>query len=191
MNPRMTDPLKSRLEQRAVEKCRAGDKEEFHVIVSIHSAALFKTAYGITGDYSLAEDVVQDVFVRAWKKFNTFRPGTSLRNWLTRILVNRVIDLIRRKQLPTIELSESTSLTSPTNGPEESLLSLEDHQQLDSAISKLSTEQRVVVVLRFYEQLTVKEIASATGWRDGTVKSRLSRAMAMLRDILWEVRDDR
>lgn len=180
----MDGALKSKLEQQAVEKCRTGDRDEFHVIVSLHSAALFRTAYGITGDYSLAEDAVQDAFVRAWKKFSTFRPGTSLRNWLTRILVNRVIDLGRRKQLPTVELSETASRPSPVQGPEESLLSLDDRKRLDIAISTLSAEQRVVVVLRFYEQMTVLEVASATGWREGTVKSRLSRAMAALRDTL-------
>lgn len=180
----MDDAIKSSLEQQAVEKCRSGDREEFHVIVSLHSAALFRTAYGITGDFSLAEDAVQDALVRAWKKFGTFRPGTSLRNWLTRILVNRVIDIGRRNQLPTVELTEISSSPSPVHGPEESLLSLDDSHRLEAAISALSTEHRVVVVLRFYEQQSVAEIAAATGWREGTVKSRLSRAMATLREGL-------
>ena len=186
----MDDALKLSLERQAVEKCRAGDTGEFHVIVSLHSAAMFRTAYGITGDYSLAEDAVQDAFVRAWKKFSQFQPSTSLRNWLTRILVYRMIDLSRRKQLPTVELSEIESKPSPARGPEESLLSLDDRRRLDAAISTLSAEQRVVVVLRFYEQMTVPEVASATGWREGTVKSRLSRAMTTLRDSLGEVRLD-
>ena len=180
----MDRAIQSNLERQAVEKCRTGDREEFHVIVNLHSAALFRTAYGITGDYTLAEDAVQDAFVRAWKKFNTFRPGTNLRNWLTRILVNRVIDLGRQKQLPTVELTEISSHPSLASGPEESLLSSDGRRRLDVALSTLSTEQRVVVVLRFYDQLSLREIALATGWREGTVKSRLSRAMATLRNTL-------
>ena len=180
----MDEALQQSLERQAVDKCRAGDKDEFHVIVSLHSTAMFRTAYGITGDYSLAEDAVQDAFVRAWKKFNQFQPSTSLRNWLTRILVNRVIDMSRRKQLPTVDITEATNKPSPVRGPEESLLSLDDRHRLDSALRTLSAEQRVVVVLRYYEQMSVPEIAQATGWREGTVKSRLSRAMTTLRDTI-------
>ncbi|MEE8045495.1 MAG: sigma-70 family RNA polymerase sigma factor [Dehalococcoidia bacterium] len=180
----MDEALKSSLERQAVEKCRAGDTGEFHVIVSLHSAAMFRTAYGITGDYSLAEDAVQDAFVRAWKRFKQFQPNTNLRNWLTRILVNRVIDLSRRKQLPTVDIAKAETKPSPVRGPEESLLSLDDRHRLDVALRTLSAEHRVVVVLRYYEQMTVPEIASATGWREGTVKSRLSRAMTTLRDTL-------
>ena len=180
----MDEALKSSLERQAVEKCRAGDTGEFHVIVSLHSAAMFRTAYGITGDYVLAEDAVQDAFVRAWKRFKQFQPNTNLRNWLTRILVNRVIDLSRRKQLPTVDIAKAETKPSPVRGPEESLLSLDDRHRLDVALRTLSAEHRVVVVLRFYEQMTVPEIASATGWREGTVKSRLSRAMTTLRDTI-------
>jgi len=180
----MDEALKLSLERQAIDKCRAGDKEEFHVIVSMHSAALFRRAYGISGDRSLAEDAVQDVFVRAWKKFNTFKPEANLRNWLTGILVNRLIDLSRRKKLPSVDLSAASSKPSPARGPEESLVSSDDRRRLDAAIATLSAEHRVVVALRFYEQLSVPEIAAATGWREGTVKSRLSRAMATLRDTL-------
>lgn len=116
----MNEALKSSLERQAVERCRAGDTGGFHVIVSLHSAAMFRMAYGITGDYSLAEDAVQDAFVRAWKKFSKFQPSTSLRNWLTRILVNRVIDLSRRKQLPTVDVAAAEAKPSPVRGPEES-----------------------------------------------------------------------
>ena len=75
----MDEALKLSLERQAVDKCRAGDKDEFHVIVSLHSTAMFRTAYGITGDYSLAEDAVQDAFVRAWKKFSKFQLNPMLR----------------------------------------------------------------------------------------------------------------
>jgi RNA polymerase sigma-70 factor (ECF subfamily) len=68
----MDEALQHSLERQAVDKCRAGDKDEFHVIVSLHSTAMFRTAYGITGDYAQAEDAVQDAFVRAWKKFNQY-----------------------------------------------------------------------------------------------------------------------
>ena len=180
----MDDALKLSLERQAVEKCRAGVKDEYHVIVSLHSTALFRTAFGITRDYALSEDVVQDTFIRAWKKFNSFQPNSSLRNWLTWILVNRIIDLGRRKQLPTVDITAASQKPSPVGGPEESLMSLDDRRRLDTAIATLSAEQRVVVVLRFYEQLSVPEIASSTGWREGTVKSRLSRAMNTLRDTM-------
>lgn len=104
----MDDALKLSLERQAVEKCRAGVKDEYHVIFSLHSTALFRTEFGITRDYALSEDVVQDTFIRAWKKFNSFQPNSSLRNWLTRILVNRIIDLGRRKQLPTVDITAAS-----------------------------------------------------------------------------------
>jgi RNA polymerase sigma factor (sigma-70 family) len=90
----------------------------------------------------------------------------------------------RRKQLPTVDITEATNKPSPVRGPEESLLSLDDRHRLDVALRTLSAEQRVVVVLRYYEQMTVPEVALATGWCEGTVKSRLSRAMTTLRDTI-------
>ena len=102
--------------------------------------------------------------------------------------MNRLTDLSRRKKLPTVDISAASSKPSPARGPEESLVSSDDRRRLDAAIETLSVEHRVVVALRFYEQLTVPEIAAATGWREGTVKSRLSRAMTTLRDTLGGAR---
>ncbi|MDE0592428.1 MAG: hypothetical protein OSB68_04185 [Dehalococcoidia bacterium] len=73
----MDEALQQSLECKAVERCRSGDTGEFHVIVSLHSEALFRASYGVTDDDLLAEDVVQDDFARAWKKFNQLQNALS------------------------------------------------------------------------------------------------------------------
>ena len=152
--------------------------------MELHGARLFRTAALITRDHGLAQDAVQETFVRAWRNLESFRRGTNLRAWLTRILVNYISNQRRRKQPPQVELDAAMQVRSPDAGPEQSLVAGEVRDALLSGIASLPVEQRIAVVLRFYGGYSVPEIAEATGWREGTVKSRLHRAMRALRDGL-------
>ena len=127
---------------------------------------------------------MQEALIVAWKKIRNFKAGTNLRAWLNRLLINCISRLNRRKQLSTEPEEAALSLPDRSTSPEESALNAETAAMLQSALKTLSVEHRTVLVLRFFNDLSLPEIAESTGWRVGTVKSRLHRATAALRDAV-------
>lgn len=167
-----------------VSRCRAGDAEAFRTLVEKHSRVLFGTAYLMTRDRGLAEDAVQVALVQMWKKLPSLRRSGSLKAWLVRIVINEVNQLHRKKRLPTVSLEQAPEIPDDPPDVETMLFRNEEHQRLKQALETLSVEQREAVILRYYSDLTVPEVASVMGEREGTIKSRLSRALDKLGEVL-------
>ncbi len=180
MNPVLTEHI----EREAILRCQHGDKEAFRRVLDFHGDHLLRVAVLITRDRSLAEEAVQESLLAAWKKIRTFDANRELRPWLNRILINCIGMMQRRKRLPTTAVEDALPLADTGVGPEQSALNAETAAMLQSALRTLSVEHRTVLVLRFFNELTLPEIAESTGWRVGTVKSRLHRATAALRDAV-------
>ncbi len=166
----------------AVERCKAGDGESFRVIADNHAERLVRLAYLIVNDRQLAEDLVQETLAAAWKDIPTIRRGARLGAWLNRILINRIKMHHRRARHPEISIEAAAQTPDPARSPEHQALDAELSGHLWSRLTELPEEQRIAVVLRFYGGYTVPEIARSTGWRQGTIKSRLYRAMRSLRE---------
>jgi RNA polymerase sigma-70 factor (ECF subfamily) len=125
---------------------------------------------------------VQEALVKIWLHIGSLRNPAGLKAWLARIVVNEVRQQARKSRTPAVTLEE---LPDPPEVAGGTALSAEEvRQDLGKAVSILPPDQREVVVLRFFSDLTVPEIAAATGRRQGTVKSRLSRAMNKLGEML-------
>ena len=153
-------------------------------MVDQYGKVLFGTAYMMTRDRPLAEDLVQEALLLAWRNIASFQMGTNLRAWLLRILVNRTISEQRKKRVMQIELEEGeVALSGPDSGLE-SVMWTEEKERIRRCLQTLPFEQRQAVVLRYYAGLTGPEIAGTLGWREGTVRSRLHRALARLRPLL-------
>jgi RNA polymerase sigma-70 factor (ECF subfamily) len=136
------------------------------------------------GDVELAEDAAQDAFIQAWLNLSTFRPGTSLRNWLYRIAVNAALDVLRREpKKPSAEV-ESLLMTDPLAGPEAAFLQKERTILVQQAILSLTEASRAVLILREYGGLSYQEIASTLDVPLGTVMSRLNYARDRLKELL-------
>ncbi len=179
------DPILTKSEEReAILRCQQGDQEAFRRVLDFHGDHLYRVALLITRDASLAEEAVQESLLAAWKKIRSFKAGTNLRAWLNRILINCIGMMQRRKRLPTTPVEDALPLADTRAGPEQSALNAETAAMLQSALRTLSVEHRTVLVLRFFNDLSLPEIAESTGWRVGTVKSRLHRATAALRDAV-------
>lgn len=179
------DPALTRgIEREAITRCQQGDREAFRRVLDLHGDHLYRVALLITRDASLAEEAVQEALMAAWKKVRSFEAGTNLRAWLNRILINCIGMMQRRKRLPTTTVEDAFPVPDSSVGPEQSVLDAENADILRSALRTLSIEHRTVLVLRFFDELSLPEIAESTGWRMGTVKSRLHRAMAALRDAV-------
>ncbi len=178
------DILTAQIEREAILRCQQGDQEAFRRVLDFHGDHLYRTALLITRDASRAEEAVQETLIRAWKKIRSFKAGTNLRAWLNRLLVNCISNLSSRKQLERAPEEAAFSVADTGAGPEQSALNAETAAMLQSALRTLSVEHRTVLVLRFFNDLSLPEIAESTGWRVGTVKSRLHRATAALRDAV-------
>lgn len=166
-------------EQDAIRRCQMGDREAFRPIVERYGNVLMGTIYLMIGDRAVSEELVQETFVRAWKGIKTFRLGQPLKPWLVRVAVNQALNARARRQAPVEPLSEANAA-----GMDAGFGQSDDRSEIRQALSQLSDDHRRVVVLRYFGELSTKEAAKALGVREGTVKSRLKRALEQLREIL-------
>ncbi|HIC96557.1 TPA: sigma-70 family RNA polymerase sigma factor [Candidatus Bipolaricaulota bacterium] len=178
-------------EQALIAAAQHGELSAFNQLVLHYQGLAYDVAYRVLNDADAAADATQDSFIKAFRKIQQYRGG-SFKAWLLRIVTNTCYDQLRaRARRPSDSLDDL--VTSPEhsykliNGgetPEAHALRQELSTLLQSGIETLPYDQRIVLVLSDIEGLSYQEIADATGLRLGTVKSRLSRARAKLRDYL-------
>ena len=175
-----------------IRAAQRGNMDAFNELVLTYQHRVYNLAYRILGDPASASDATQETFIAAYQKIATFRGG-SFRSWLLRIVANRCYDeLRRRKRRPITSWEEFGDVDAEANpalinggeSPEESVERGELARLLQAAISSLPADQRVVLVLSDVEGMNYAEIAETVGIPVGTVKSRLARARAKLRDLL-------
>ena len=179
-----------------IKKAQNGDVAAFNRLVLQYQEAVYNVAYRIMGEPQSAEDATQEAFISAYKSLKSFRGG-SFRSWLMRIATNACYDeLRRRKRRPQTSLDKITDenesfafLRSPDDGPEIAQQRLEIMHAIEDCLRILPDEQRITAVLGDVEGYDYQEIAGITGVSLGTVKSRMSRARAKLRDCLQGVKE--
>ena len=172
-------------EDEAVLRCQEGDREAFHYLVERYKDVLYGTAYLMSSNRALAEEHVQEAFLSAWRGIRGFRRGRPLKPWLVRILVNLVLANRRRSAVATIPLEESTQAGNECD-PQDMAEVLAGSETIRRAMAGLNLEHRGVVVLRYFADLTIPEVARSLKLRQGTVKSRLHLALQQLRSQLSE-----
>ena len=172
-------------DEETVLRCQNGDREAFRHLVESYEDVLYGTAYLMTGNTALSEDHVQEAFLSAWRGIRGFRTGYPVKPWLVRILINTVMTQRRRRSVP-IDPLDVAAAQSDGSDPADLAESIEARQRVRQAISALSEEHNTVVTLRFFAGLTVPQVAQALGRREGTIKSRLHRALQHLRRELGE-----
>jgi len=172
---------------------RGGDRDAYAELVSRHAPVAVRTA-ALLGVGADAEDVVQEAFVKAYAALDGFRAGAPFRPWLLRIVVNEARNAHRSsgrraaRERRVWEQSEPLLLSRPDD-PADALLSAERQARLVRGLARLSPDQRKVVACRYLLDLDEAETVAVLGWPRGTVKSRLHRALARLRDVMDEDRE--
>jgi RNA polymerase sigma factor (sigma-70 family) len=168
-------------EGRLLTAARAGDTGAYAQLVTRHQGVAFRTAYLVTGSAADAEDAAQDGFVKAWLALDRFRAGAPFRPWLLQIVVNEARNR-RRAAGRRAELALRLADEPPTEpSAEATALADAERRALRDAVARLREDDQLVIGARYFLGLSEAEAATALGWRRGTVKSRLSRALGRLR----------
>jgi RNA polymerase sigma-70 factor (ECF subfamily) len=176
------------LEDRLIQRAQAGDFGAFADLARRHQGTALRVATVVLGRVDGAEDVVQDATVRAWRSIARFERGRPLRPWLLRIVAN-VARNERRSEGRRSQLALRAGALSARSAasPEEAVVTDAERARVTDALNRLGPDDRLTVGLRYFEQLSEREMAEVLDCPAGTVKSRLARAMGRLRTELERV----
>ncbi len=191
---------KLRAEAEILARVVAGDVDAFEYFVTAYQRRITRFAFTLLRDAAEADGVAQDVFVKAFRALPDFKGESSFETWLTRIAINTVRDVVRRRR-PVVSFSELRDDgdddgpeippgLDPADGtsPERDLLSGDIRRRIADALGALSPRQRAIFVMKHYEEKSIAEIVDATGLDEGTIKSHLFRAARKLRVRLEDLR---
>ena len=161
--------------------------------VEQYGKATYNFAYRLVGNEADARDLTQDAFIRVYRAWRSFQPGTSFLSWIYRIVTNLYRDELRRKkgrfqeQIPEDNEPQAFAGQRPLAvDPIEDYVERQLSEPLSRSLRKLSPEQRQVIVLADIEEYSFQEIADIMGCSIGTVRSRLHRARALLRRLVQQ-----
>ncbi len=164
-----------------------GDVRAYGELVDRYRDLAFRTAYLITRSAADAEDAAQDAFVKAYYALERFRAGESFRPWILRIVSNEAKNRTRsarRREGLALHAAWDRPSGDAAPSPEAAVIDRETAEELLEALAGLKEDDRLIIAYRYFLQLSEAETATALDIRPGTVKSRLSRALARLRDRL-------
>jgi RNA polymerase sigma-70 factor (ECF subfamily) len=178
------------------ERIGEGDQRAFEALMRKYNGKLFRIARAILKDDSDAEDILQEAYLEAYRHIGDFRGGSELATWLTRIVINQALMRVRKERRRTSILPFRTALTHETESPEAqvpdqqsespsaSVIRAETRRMLERRIDELPVAFRTVFVMREVEEMSVEETARCLAISPATVRTRLFRARALLRESL-------
>ncbi len=187
----MADPTS---DAELIARARSGDDRAFAVLVDRYERAVATTVIGMLGPGDDADDVGQETFIRFHKALGDFRGESSLKTYLVHIAMNLSLNALQRRRRSLLrfvsrdddrnDTDESIDLPEPRVGPDGDVDALELRTLVRAAVRRLGAKHRAVVVLRLFHDYSTKETADVLGVPEGTVLSRLSRAMKELETSL-------
>lgn len=172
-----------------VEVVLGGTQEAFAVLVERYKDAVQNLAYRMLSNVTEAEDVTQEVFVRAYTQLATYKPAHKFSTWLLSIASHLAIDQLRRRRFLALPLEDVPFLEWITDlgaGPEQSALVGEQQDEIQAYLQRLHSKYRAVIVLRYWYDLSYEEIATALNLTPTLVKARLHRARELLARYMKE-----
>lgn len=182
-----------------VQRAVAGDREAFDELVYLYRESVYSSCWHLTRNAEDAADVTQEVFIRVYRALSSFKGNARFTTWLHRVVLNTCLDHIRRekkhrKNVSSDELEQEEGRTRDLPGSTVQAGQRQHiyHQQLQArvllALGELSGRQREVFLLRYYQELELRQIAETLRCSEGSVKRHLHRAQQRLREILKDIR---
>ncbi len=197
----MDEQINKNLSERALEdyefvkKAIEGDQKSFTFLMERYQNAIYHTMYRMVGSKEDADDLTQEAFGKAFNKLSTYAPRYAFSTWLFKIASNNCIDHIRKKRLILLSIDESienegsgqtfsNNLKSSNLDPEQKFIQEQRISLMRTLMGQLSDKYRLMIELRFFEELTYEEIAEELNIPLGTVKAQLFRAKEILYSLL-------
>lgn len=175
-------------ESELVKHAQAGNAQAFTQLVELYQMPIYNLCYRMLGEAREAEDAAQETFLRAYAQLTRYQRERSFKTWLFSIASHHCIDHLRKRRLLWLSLDEPLephpALNEQTLGPEDSSVRREQTQLIETMLKKLSPEDRSVVILHYWNDLSYEEIAETTQSSVSAVKSRLHRARLTLATLL-------
>ncbi|CEH33449.1 sigma-70 family RNA polymerase sigma factor [Romboutsia lituseburensis] len=167
-------------EDELVKRSIKGNAECYEILLKKYKNYLYKISYSYTGNESDALDIVQECVCKAWLNIKKLKKYSSFKAWIAKILINCACDYCKKKGLPNLEFTDS--LTAGDNFA----CDLSEKIDINNAIYSLKYEYKTVLILKYFDNLTIDEIATIMGVPSNTVKTYLRRAKIAMKDILKE-----
>lgn len=182
--------------KKRIKQVLKGDQNAFAEIVDLYKDKVYQLCFRMLGNQHEAEDIAQEAFIRAYVNIHTFNQKLKFSTWLYRIATNLSIDRIRKKKpdyyldaeiAGTDGLTMYSQLAADVSLPEEELEGLELQEIIQKAILSLPDKYRSVIVLKYIDELSLKEISEILDLPIGTVKTRIHRGRESLKNLLSHV----
>ncbi len=169
-----------RSEEQLIEGVKQGSKEDFAKLVGEYQLYALKVAYRFLKDKAMAEDIVQESFIKIYRKIDLFEGRSSFKSWLTQVVLNTCKNKVRKHNRET--LGFDTPRSARVQGPEEISIQLDIGEMLKNEIDLLPDKQKQALILRVYEDLSFKEIAEIMNSPYDTAKANYRHALMKLKD---------
>lgn len=170
----------SKTEAEIIQDALQGEESAFSSLVDLHQTHVYNLCYRMLGSPQEAEDAAQETFWRAYRNLQRYDPSRSFITWLLSIAAHYCIDQQRRRRLPTIELDELLDMENftpdPGPGPENDVTEKEEVEEIQQHLAQLNPNDRAILILRYFHELSEDELCTALSISKSAVKSRLHRA---------------
>ncbi len=168
-------------EEKIIEALKRGDITALDRLFELYGSVGLRTAYLITSDRYMAEDVLQETFIQCWKYIGSLKDISAFRSWFYKILTRLAYREIKKSKrvLPVENIFEKAE-----KAVNDRYFTDKSDSELYDCIEKLNTKLKTTVILFYYDEMSIKEIAEAMSCREGTVKSRLNTARKQLKRLI-------
>ena len=157
--------------------------EDFESLINEHSQMLFKIAYSYTKNTFDSQDIVQEVFVKFYRVRNSFENEEHIKNWLIRVTINKSLNALKQNKKELLVGGEYINNLSETSEVDEK------NEEIRECVLALKDSYKTVIILYYYDNYSIKEIASFLKISENNVKVRLNRARVKLKEIIYERKD--
>ena len=177
------------MDELLLRKAQHGDPEAFEQLITPLEQLIWRICWHYTGNREAAEDCGQEAMLRIWRSLDSYRGDCALESWVYRIAANCCMDYLRKKKRDksvSMEPMQEQGFdpADPSPGTEEQVVAADEQKRLREAITMLPEDQREALIMTQLEKVPYEEAARLLGVSEGTIKSRVNRAKARLKEIL-------